>query len=102
MSTTVIVLAGLSAGTYALKSAGPLLLGGRALPATLDRVSRLLPAALLTALVMVSTVSDGRSLTLDARAVGVLAAGVALRFRAPFVMVVVVAVAVTAALRSVS
>ena len=84
------------------KSAGPLLLGGRALPGALDRVSQRIPPALLTALVVVSTVSAGRALTLDARAAGVLAAGFALRLRAPFVVVVVIAVAVTAALRAVS
>lgn len=102
MSATIIVLIGLSLGTYALKAAGPLLLGGRALPPALGRFATLLPAALLAALVVVSTVADGRSITVDARIVGVTAAGIALWRRAPFVMVVVAAVLVTAAVRSIS
>ncbi len=101
MSTTVIVLVGLSVGTFALKAAGPLLLGGRTLPSPIDRISQQLPAALLASLVVVSTVADGRSLVLDARVVGIAAAGIALWRRAPFVVVVVVAVATTAAARAV-
>lgn len=101
MSTTIVVLVGLSLGTYALKAAGPLVLGGRSLPPTLDRVAARLPAALLAALVVVSAIADGRSLVLDARVVGVAVAGVALRLRAPFVVVVVAAVAATALVRAV-
>lgn len=101
MSTTVMVLIGLSAGTYALKAAGPLVLGGRALPVAVDRIAQRIPAALLAALVMVSTIADGRDLVLDARVGGVAAAAVALRLRAPFVVAVVAAVAVTAAIRAV-
>lgn len=100
MSATIIVLIGLSAGTYALKSAGPLFLGGRSLPPVLDRVAARLPAALLAALVVVSTIADGRDLVFDARIVGVVVAGIALRLRAPFVVVVVAAVAATAGVRA--
>lgn len=100
MSRAWLVIAGLAVGTYALKAAGPLLLGGRRLPPPVERAAQLLPAALLASLVVVSTVGDGRSLVLDARLAGVLAAGVALRVRAPFVLVVVVAVAATAAVRA--
>lgn len=100
MSTAFVVIAGLGLGTYVLKAAGPLLLGGRPLPERLDRVALQLPAALLAALVVVSTVTDGRSLVLDERLAGVVAAGVALRLRAPFVVVVAVAVATTGLLRA--
>lgn len=99
MSTTVVVLAGLAAGTYVLKAAGPLLLGGRRLPTAVDNLAQHLPAALLAALVVVSTVADGRALTVDARVVGVVAGGIALWRRAPFVAVVLVAVAATALTR---
>lgn len=102
MSATVVVLIGLSAGTYALKAAGPLLLGGRRLPSRVDALARLLPAALLAALVVVNTVADDRALVVDARAVGVTAAGIALWRRAPFVVVVLVAVVATALTRAVS
>lgn len=102
MSTAVAVLAGLAVGTYGLKAAGPLVLGGRRLPAWLDTAAQRLPAALLAALVVVSTVADGQELQLDARVVGVLSAGVLLRVRAPMAVAVIGAVAATAAVRAVS
>lgn len=100
MSTTVVVLAGLSIGTYALKSAGPLLLGGRRLPPVIESVADHVPAALLAALVVVSAVAGDREIVIDERVFGVAASAVALRFRLPFVAVVVVAVATTAATRA--
>lgn len=102
MSSTVIVLVGLSLGTYALKSAGPLLLGGRRLPPLVERVANRMPAALLAALVVVSAIGDGRTVVLDERVVGVLVAAVTLRLRVPFVFVVVAAVAATAAARAIT
>ncbi len=102
MSATIVVLAGLSLGTYALKSAGPLVLGGRPLPLWLDRIAQRIPAALLAALVVVSTVSVGRVLVVDARIAGVAVAGLALRLRAPIAVAVLAAVVTTAALRAVS
>ncbi len=100
MSPVVVVLLGLGAGTYALKAAGPLLLGGRRLPDRVDRLAQRLPAALLASLVVVSTVAADRSLVLDARVAGIVGAAVALRLRAPFVVVVAVAVAVTGTTRA--
>jgi uncharacterized membrane protein len=100
MSPAFVVIVGLGLGTYALKSAGPLLLGGRRLPAPIERVAQQLPAALLASLVVVSTVAGDRSLVLDARLAGVVAGGVALRLRAPFIVVVAVAVAVTGVVRA--
>ena len=99
MSTAAIVIVGLGIGTYALKAAGPLLLGGRRLPERIERVAQQLPAALLASLVVVSTVAADRALSVDARLAGVVAAGVALRLRAPFIVVVAVAVAVTGGVR---
>lgn len=100
MSTAFVVIAGLGLGTYALKAAGPLLLGGRTLPVRLERAAQQLPAALLASLVVVSTAAGDRALVLDARVAGVLAAGIALRLRAPFVVVVAVAVAATGVVRA--
>ena len=100
MSTAVVVIIGLGLGTYVLKAAGPLLLGGRRLPGPVERVAQRLPAALLASLVVVSTVAADRSLVLDARLAGVVAGGVALRLRAPFIVVVAVAVAVTGTVRA--
>jgi hypothetical protein len=57
------------------------------------------PVALLAALIATSTLADGRTLVLDERAAGVAVAGVALLLRAPFLVVVTAATAVTALLR---
>jgi len=100
VSTTWLVVVITGIGTLALKAAGPILLGGRALPGMLSRVATLLGPALLAALVAIGTFADGRSLVLDARVLGVGAAVVAIRLRAPVLVVVVVAAAVTAAARS--
>lgn len=102
MSAAAVVIIGLGLGTYALKAAGPLLLGGRRLPERVERIAQQLPAALLASLVVVSTVAADRSLVLDARLPGVVAGGVALRLRAPFVVVVAVAVTVTGGLRAIA
>ncbi|MFC7361626.1 AzlD domain-containing protein [Nocardioides astragali] len=92
---TAILLA--CAGCYLLKLAG-LSLPQRVLAhPTVERVADLIPVALLAALVAVQVVSDGRSLTVDARVLGLGFAVVALLLRAPF-LVVVVGAAVVAAL----
>jgi branched-subunit amino acid transport protein len=98
--TATIVLIGLAVGTYVLKAAAPLLLGGRPLPDRVAQVANLLPAALLAALVVVSTISEDATLEIDARLVGLSAAAVALWRRAPFVIVVLVAAAATALARA--
>ncbi len=100
MSTALVVILGLGAGTYVLKAAGPLLLGGRRLPAGVEHIAQQFPAALLASLVVVSTLAADRSVVVDARLAGVVAAGIALRLRAPFIVVVAVAVAVTGTLRA--
>ncbi len=99
VSDATIVLIVMTAGTFAMKSAGPLVLGARALPASVQRVVDLLPAALLAALALVSTVGNGRSIEIDARLAGLVVAGIALWRRAPFVIVVIAAAASTAAVR---
>lgn len=101
MSTAMIVLVALAGGTYVFKSAGPLLLGGdRQLPGWLDRTALLLPAPLLAALVATSAFADGESLVLDARVVGLVVAAIALKFKAPFVVVVLSAAVATALWRA--
>jgi branched-subunit amino acid transport protein len=90
-----IVLAGL--GCYLLKLAG-LSLPERVLDhPTVERVADLIPVALLAALVAVQVFSDGPGLSLDARALGLGFAVVALLLRWPF-LVVVVGASVVAAL----
>ena len=53
---------------FGIKAAGPVALGGRDLPRGAKRLIGLLPAALLSALVVVQTFADGKALALDARA----------------------------------
>lgn len=96
------VLIGVAAGTYALKAAAPLVLGGRPLPKLLDKLARVAPAALLAALVVTSTVADGRRLIVDARLAGVVVAGLALWRRAGFIVTITLAVATTALVRAVT
>lgn len=92
---TAILVA--SIGCYLLKLAG-LSLPERVLShPTVERVADLIPVALLAALVAVQVVADGPTLTLDARALGLGFAVVALLLRMPF-LVVVVGASVVAAL----
>ena len=94
-------IAALSAGSYALKALGPLVLRERAAAPGLSRLAGLMTPALLAALVAVQTFGAERALVLDARAAGLVAAGVAVWRRLPFVVVVVLAAAVTAVVRAI-
>jgi branched-subunit amino acid transport protein len=102
VSDATIVLIVMTVGTFALKSAGPLVLGDRSLPPRMQQVVGLLPAALLAALTIVSTVGDGRDIVIDGRLIGLVVAGVALWRRLPFVGVIVLASAATALTRFIS
>lgn len=64
------------------------------------RLVTLLPVALLAALTAQQTFSDGGTLLVDAKAAGLSAAFVALLLRAPFLVVIAVAVLVTAGVRA--
>ena len=94
----VVVLVGVA--TVVIKSIGPVLLGGRELPPRIGSLIRLLAPALLAALVAINTFGEGRSLVLDERILGVASAGVAIWRKAPVLLVVVIAAAVTAVTRS--
>ena len=85
---------------FAIKAAGPVALGGRELPRAAERLIVLLPAALLSALVVVQTFASGRELVLDARAAGLAAAVVAVALRASVLVVLLVAAVTAAALRA--
>jgi uncharacterized membrane protein len=93
---TIVLVAVASA---AIKAAGPLLLGDRKLGPRATVVVASLGPALLTALVLVDTITAGRRLVVDARLAGVAAAGIALLLRAPMLLVLAVAVATTALVR---
>jgi branched chain amino acid efflux pump len=97
-----VAIAVLALATAALKVAGPLALGGRPLPTGLLSVVELLAAALLAALVVVETFGNGSSLVLDARVLGAAFAAIAVWRRAPMIVVVLGAAAVTAIARLLS
>jgi branched-subunit amino acid transport protein len=93
-------IAALTVIGFVIKAAGPVALGGRSLPPAAERLIVLLPAALLTALVMVQTFADERELVLDARAAGVAVAVVAACLRASMLVVLLSATVTTALLRA--
>jgi uncharacterized membrane protein len=86
--------------TAAIRVSGPLALGGRELPPRLMDVIALLAPALLAALVLTETFSEGRALTLDERALGVGAAGLTLAARGSLLLAVAIAAVVTALARA--
>jgi len=88
-----------SAGCYAIKLTG-LSVPQRLLDSPrVQRVAGLLPVALLSALILIQTVTSGHRIVLDARAAGVAVAIVAVALRAPFLVVVALAAATAAVLR---
>jgi branched chain amino acid efflux pump len=97
-----MTIGALALATAGLKLAGPLALGGRPLRDGAMNVVELLASALLAALVVVETFGKGRALTLDARVLGAAFAAVALTRRAPMIVVVLGAAAVTAIARLLS
>jgi branched chain amino acid efflux pump len=87
------------AGTIACKAVGPVILGGRSLPPQLAGVVDMLAPAVLAALVVTQAVGADRKLVFDERLLGIAAAIVAIRLRAPLLVIVVAAAGVTALAR---
>ena len=100
MSWTALLT--LSAVSYALKAAGPLLAGGRHLRPGVRRVLDLVAVPLLAALIAVQTIGSGHRLVIDARAAALAVAGVLVWRRAPFLFVVLAAAVTAALLRALS
>ncbi|MEU1124777.1 AzlD domain-containing protein [Streptomyces sp. NPDC005899] len=97
-----IAIALTAAGCYLAKLLGLLVPAGLLERPLVQRLAALLPVALLAALTAQQTFGDGHQVVLDARAAGIAAAAVALVLRAPFLVVVAVAVLVTAGVRAVA
>ncbi|MEW2635910.1 AzlD domain-containing protein [Streptomyces sp. NPDC048389] len=95
-----IAIAATAVGCYLVKLAGLLVPAGMLERPLVRQLAALLPVALLAALTAQQTFSTGQSLVLDARAAGLAAAAVALLSRAPFLVIVGAAVAVTAGVRA--
>ena len=100
MSTTWAVVLLVGAFTIAFKAVGPVLLGGRELPPRLEEAFELLAPSLLAALVVTQALGEDGEIVIDERLVGVGAAAVALRLRAPLIMVMIVAAVSTALVRA--
>jgi branched-subunit amino acid transport protein len=98
MKTWLLILV-LAAGTVLMKTLGPVLAGGRQPPAALTRVVALVAPAVISALIVTGTFTHGQQLVIDARAAGVGVAAVALWFRVPAVLAMVLAVIACALLR---
>jgi branched-subunit amino acid transport protein len=98
VSWTLVIVLGL--GAYAFKVLGLVVIGARSLPPVVERCLALIPAALLSALIVKDTFSVGQDLVLDARAAGVAVAVVATWRRAPIPVVIVLGAAVTAIVRA--
>lgn len=94
-----ILISVLSVVAYALKAVGFVVVGGRTMPQVIDRCLSLIPASLLAALVVKDTFTVANDLVVDARTVGLVVAALAVWRRAPFIVVVVAAMAATAVVR---
>lgn len=100
MSWTLVLL--LAGTAYAFKVLGLVVVGDRRLPPALDRCLALIPAALVAAIIIRGTFSDGQQLVLDARAAGVATAVVAAWRRLPLIAVIIIGAAVTALVRAIA
>lgn len=89
----------LAVGAYGFKVTGLVVLGGRTLPTVLERCLALIPAAVITALVVKDTLTLGQDVVIDARAAGIAAAAIAAWRKAPLIVVIVLGAVVTALVR---
>jgi branched-subunit amino acid transport protein len=99
LSSTWLIVLVVGVATVILKGLGPVVLGGRNLPPQVSGVMQMLAPALLAALVVTQAFGGDRKLIFDERLLGIAAAIVAIRLRAPLLAVVVVAAGVTALVR---
>jgi branched-subunit amino acid transport protein len=100
MSTGATVIFGSAVITFVIKAAGPVALGGRELPTWFTSVVVLLAPALLAALVATQALADGDKLAIGADTAGVAAGGLAAWRTGSIIACVLIAPAVTAALRA--
>ena len=96
--TSIAVVA---VANFAIKAAGPVLLGGRQLPRLVVDVIALLASAILAALVVVGTFSEDGSLSVDAQTAGVAVAGAAFLARLPMLVAIALGAVTAAVLRAI-
>ncbi len=90
----------LSGGAYLFKLVG--VIAGNRLSNRFESVIALLPAALFSSIIVLMSVADGSTLVIDARLVGIGVGAIAVWKKAPFIFVVVAAMASTAIWRAVT
>ncbi len=95
------MIVALAAGSYGIRILG-ITTFGRIVEHRLGSVLSLLPVVLFSALIVVTTLQNAGDQVLDTRLAGVAVAGVAAWRDAPMMVVVLVAMAVTAGLRVVA
>lgn len=101
MNATWITIAVLFAGTVAIKSVGPVAVGGSPPSERLSSVIRLVAPALLAALIVYEALgADGHGPRLDARLIGVGVAAAGLLARLPLLVIVALAALATALARA--
>ncbi|MFF4353675.1 AzlD domain-containing protein [Streptomyces sp. NPDC001530] len=100
MTPTVAAILALAVGTYAFRLVGPLLHRRVELPVQIRELLSTGAVVLLVALLATGALTETREFAGWARPVGVLVGGVLAWRRAPFVVVVLGAAAVTALLRT--
>jgi len=99
VSTGWVVVLIVGAVTVLFKAAGPVFIGRRPLPPRLLSLVEVLAPAMLAALVVTQAVGGDRQLVFDERLLGLAAAVIALRLRAPLIAVMVAAAATAAVVR---
>jgi len=99
MSDAWLVVLIVGTVSIGVRAVGPVLLGGRELPAQMTNLFEGMVPALLAAFVVVNTFGDGQSLTVDVRLVGVLAGAAVIVARGPMLLAVIVAAGLTAVVR---
>ena len=96
----IVLLA--SIAVLALKLAGFAVPSSWAEKPTVSRLANLLTVALLSALVVVQTFGSPRGFEVDARLPAVVVAAVLFALRVPFILVIIAAALVAAAIRALS
>ncbi len=97
--TAWLTIAGCAVVTALIKGVGPVAFGGRDLPERFAGVVVLLAPALLSALIVVSALADGKDLAVGEDTAGLGVAGLALWRGASVIVGVGLAAGVTAGLR---
>ncbi|MFD8819080.1 AzlD domain-containing protein [Streptomyces sp. NPDC059627] len=100
MNATVLMILALAAGTYAFRLVGPVLHGRVEIPTRVQELASAGAVVLLVALLATGALTEHGGFAGWARPAGVLVGGVLAWRKAPFVVVVVGAAAVTALLRA--